>query len=165
MLIGFIVVVVILVIIGGVMAVQGTSGSSKNAVYVTEAKKVQQLISHIKGEAQFYFLRGNTYLGVGVEYLKEVEFVGPQLVETSNMSSADWIGWPQADGGFPDPYFGPYISVGGPAKDNLRIIITSLSSGEAMGIYILRKKDATIDPVYTKILEKVLGEDANYIGG
>lgn len=164
MFVGFIVVVVILVVVVGLMST-GSTDASSNGAYVTEAKKVQALLSTVEAESQFYYVRNETFTNIGVEYLAEVDFASGQLQATSNMAKVDWIGWPVADGGFPDPYTGPYIAIGGTAGDDIRLIITSIGNGKNVGIYLVKRKISDIPIEYTTILERILTDNPSYIGG
>ena len=163
MFVGFIAVVVILLVIVGLMS-SGGNQTQDGARYITEAKKVKTVTHLMSGEAKFYYVRNETFLGLTMDYFKDTEFAAEKFVPTSNMSSDDWSGWPTADGGFPDPYTGGYIKVGGPAGDDLRIIATSINDGKNLAIYLVKRKDNNIDPTYLQILEKTLASDPNFVG-
>lgn len=166
MFVGFIAVVVILLVIVALMSSGALSGSDK-AQYMTEAKKVHALFSQLQGESKFYYSQANeSYTGISMDYFLMHDFAKGLMVPNSNMVSADWEGWPAAaDGGFPDPYTGPYIKLGGPAGDDLRVVVTSINNGQSAAFHILKKKGTTVDSSYLMILEKTLAADQNYIGG
>ena len=168
MFVGFIAVVVILLVIVGLMAISGTK-NSQNSNYITEAKKVHAMLSNLEAESKYYLARSenNDFAGIDTNYLVEANFAPSHMVVNNpGMNSADWSGWPTGvDGGFPDPYTGPYLKIGGTAGDDMRIVIAPINNGKNMGIFIMKKKVNNIPPEYTKILEKELANDANYIGG
>lgn len=164
MFVGFIAVIVILLVVVATMSL-GSKGPEDAAKYMTEAKNVQSLASHIRNETQFYYVKNNTFTGIGVDYFATNKFAQNKIVATSNMASADWEGWPAAEVGLADPYTGPYIAVGGTAGDNVRFIVTSLNGGNSVGLYMLKNKAATIPPAYLKALEQAMAQDQAYIGG
>lgn len=166
MFVGFIAVVVILLVIVGLMT-SGVLSGSDNSKYMTEAKKVHSMFSHLQGEANFYYAANSeSYLGIDMNYYLKHKFAGSQMIPTSNMAQADWEGWPtNVDGGFPATYTGPYISVGGTAGDEIRLIVTSTNNGKSAAFHVLKKKVNVIPESYLKVLEKTLAGDPNYIGG
>ena len=167
MFVGFIAVVVILLIIVGLMST-GALSSGSNADYLTEAKKVQALLSNVEGEAKFYSIEGDySFKNLDMDYFTRVRFAPSNMVTANpGMSSADWEGWPtSADGGFPDPYTGPYLKIGGYAGDQIRLVVAPINNGQHAGVFILKQKVNTLDPDYVKILETTLAADPEYIGG
>lgn len=166
MFVGFIAVVIILLVIVLLMA-SGALSSSDNSLYTTEAKKVHALFSQLQGESKFYYSGNNeTYLGIGMDYFMNHDFAGQNMIASGNMASADWEGWPTGvDGGFADPYTGPYIQVGGTAGDDMRIVASSINNGKAAVFFLLKKVGTTVPEQYTITLEKALAVDSNYIGG
>lgn len=165
MFIGFIAVIIILLVVVALMSTGSNSSAQDAANYMTEAKKIQATASHIRDESQFYYTKNNTFDGISMDYFKTVDFAKGQLVATSNMASADWEGWPSTEVGFPDPYTGPYIKAGGTGGDDIRMVITSINQGKAVGLYILRRKAADLPGGYTRAIEQSMATDSAYIGG
>lgn len=166
MFVGFIAVIVILLVIVTLMASGALSGSD-NSLYTAEAKKVHALFSQLLGESKFYY-SGNdeSYLGIGMDYFMEHNFAGKSMITNSNMAAADWEGWPTGvDGGFADPYTGPYIKIGGTAGDEMRVVVSSINDGRAAVFFLLKKVGNTIPEEFTITLERALSADSNYIGG
>lgn len=167
MLIGFIVLIVFLLVIVGLMSSSSLSNDSSGTKYITEAKKIQVMLSNMENESQFYFARDETFNGIGIKYYENIGF-HPELIvpqdPSGSMSKNDWENWPD-ETYFPSPYSGPYIELKGSAAKDLRVVISPLNNGNNMGIYILKRKGSTVDPVFLKTLEKVLSSDSNYIGG
>jgi hypothetical protein len=166
MFIGFIAVVIILLVIVALMATGVFSGAD-TAEYMTQAKKVHALMSQVEGESKFYYAQNDqSYSGISMDYFLAHDVAKGQMVPSGNMASADWDGWPAAaDVPLADPYTGPYIPLGGPAGDQMRIIAVSINNGQSVAFHILKLKANTVDPIYLKILEKALASDPNYIGG
>ena len=176
MFIGFIAVIVILLIIVGFMATGGVSGSD-NSTYITEAKKAQALISNLGSETSYYYIGNETFNDLDMNYFVSHNFA-PNLVVTDNpgMAKDDWDGWPDSidsskgldadgDNELDDNYSGPYIKLGGSAGTQIRLIVGPVNGGNNAGIFILKKKDNTLDPNFVKILENTLSTDPTYIGG
>lgn len=168
MLVGFIAVVVILLVIIGIMAVNGTQGDDGGR-YAAEATKAAALISNLRDEGKFYYTRGETFNGISMKYFEDIGFAEHQMVselDNTGMSSNDWVGWPAS--GLDDPYTGPYLPLNGPVGDNMRLVVVPLNKGQAFGIYLLKKANATdaeLDPKYLKVLERTLAKDSGYVGG
>jgi hypothetical protein len=167
MLIGFIAIIVILLVIIGVMST-GTNSEGNAGKYATEVKKVQTLISNMKNEAKFYYLKTDSFKDISMKYYKDIGFADNVMVNSEDadhedMNSNDWDGWPSS--GITDPYTGSYIKLGGTAKDDIRLVIVPLSKNKAFGIYVLKRKTADIPEGYLSMLEKVLSADSSYIGG
>lgn len=166
MFVGFIAVVVILLVIVTLMA-SGALSSSDNSLYTAEAKKTHALFSQLQAESKFYYSANNeSYLGIGMDYFMQHNFAGQQMIPSGNMVASEWEGWPTGvDGGFPDPYTGPYIAIGGTAGDDMRIVASSINNGKAAVFFLLKKVGTTVPQEYTITLEKALAADSNYIGG
>lgn len=172
MLVGFIVVIVILLVIIGLMFNSGTAGADQGAKYITEAKKIGTILYHLKNESQFYYARNESYAGIDMGYFADVEFQRDLMVQTDPdgpMRKADWENWPD-ESVFPDNYTGPYIELRGSAAKEMRIVVAPLNNGENMGIFIMRRifddpADSKIDESFSRVLEKVLSSDPDYIGG
>lgn len=168
MFVGFIAVVVILLVIVGLMSSGALNSGADTAAYTTEVKKTHALFSQIQDESKFYYAANNeSYKDISMEYFKSHKFGGAQMVASGNMSSADWSGWPAAadPGSFADPYLGPYIKVGGPAGDQMRIVVVPINNGQSAAFHVLRKTVNTIPSEFVILLEKTLASDPNYIGG
>lgn len=170
MFVGFIAVIVILLVIVGLMS-SGVLGGSQNSSYITEAKKAHSLLSSMRGESKFYYAKGETFEGIGMDYYQANKFGGSQMKTDAGiggMNSADWDGWPTTSdngGVFPDPYNGYYMTLGGTAGDDYRIIVTAVNEGRNASFFILKRKGTTTPEVFGKILEKTLSSDPSYIGG
>jgi len=172
MLVGFIAVIVILLVIVGFMSSDGTGSKDGGARFITEAKKIAAMMSHMENESQFYYARVESYAGIGMDYFEDVEFQKDLMVHTDPdgpMLKEDWENWPD-ETVFPSPYTGPYIELRGPAAGEMRIIVAPLNNGQNMGIFIIKRifdnpEDSAIDPAFPKVLEKVLSFDPDYIGG
>lgn len=166
MFVGFIVVIIIILVIVVLMSAGSSSGNTNT--YTVEAKKIHSLINNMQNESKFYYASNNeSYLNIGMDYFKKYDFAKGQMVDTSNMNSADWDGWPtnDVDGGMPATYTGPYIKLDGTAGDDMRIITKSIENGKYAVFFILKNKNAVIPDEYLKALEKSLAVDSNYIGG
>lgn len=168
---GFVAVIIVLIIIAGIIAVKalGTGG----ATYAAEVKKVQELISRMKGEAKFYYLaHDESYDGFNIEYYKNYHFAENNIGSNDNMVACSetvttdcWEGMPVNADNVEDPYNGYYINLGGTAGDQIRIIAASLGGGGSAGIYIVKKKPTTVPEEYTFMLERALANDPSYFGG
>lgn len=168
MFVGFIAVVVILLVIVGFMSSGALNGGADTAAYTTEVKKIHALFSQIQGESKFYYSGNNeSYSNISMQYFLDHKFAGSQMIPSGSMASADWDGWPAAAdaGSFADPYLGPYIKVGGPAGDQMRIVVVPINNGKSAAFHILKKKVNTIPSQYVILLERTLASDPNYIGG
>jgi hypothetical protein len=166
MFVGFIAVIIIVLVITILMSLGSSSGETNT--YTVEAKKVHALMSNLQNESKFYYSgHGETYLGISMDYFKQYDFAKGQLVETSNMTDAEWEGWPtnDVDGGMPGTYTGPYIRLDGVAGDDMRIIANSVDNGKYAVFFILKRAGADIPEGYLKALERALALDPNYIGG
>jgi len=175
MFIGSMAVVVILLIVIGLMSSGSLSGST-NSSYITEAKKVQALMSNLGSEGLYYYTQGNeSFSGIDMKYFLRSRFAPELMVPTSNMDKDDWDGWPTIDKGeeldadndgeLDSPYTGPYIKLGGTAGDEMRIIVTPIDNGKHAGLFLLKKKENSIPEDYVNILEKTLANDPAYVGG
>lgn len=162
MFVGFIVVIIVLLVVVALMSSGALSGSDA-AAYLTEAKKVQTVLSHLKDESKFYYIKKESYLNVDQGYFESVNFAGSKA---ATLDSTQWDGWPTADN-WPvsGTYTTSYIPVGGPAGEEMIIVPGSVNNGANFAIFVMRKKVNTIPVEYSTILEKVLSADSNYIGG
>lgn len=168
---GFVAVIILLIVIAGIIAVKALS--TGGATYAAEVKKVQELISRMKGEAKFYYLANNeSYSGFSIDYYKKYHFAEKNIGSGDNMVACSdtvttncWEGMPVNADNVSSPYNGSYINLGGTAGDQIRIIAASLGGGTSAGIYIVKKKPSTVPEEYTFMLERALANDPSYFGG
>lgn len=163
MFIGFIAVVIILLVIVALMA-SGVFSGTKNSQYLTEAKKVHALLGHLKNESKFYYSKNETFSGISMNYFNNYDFAADLMVY-EELDSTKWDGWPVTDDAFPAIYTGPSIKIGGSAGDDMRILVAPINSGKNAGFFLIKKKDSSVSPVFTKIIERTLAGDPAYIGG
>ncbi len=165
MLVGFIAVIVILLVIIGLFSSNLLSSNSKGAQYVTEAQKVNIMLSNMNGQAKFYYGGHGSYKDISVQYFKDIGFKEAKIVNqdpSGSMDSDHWENWPT---GVTSPYTGPYIELGGSAGGQLRILVVPQNDDQNAGFFILKEKANTLDPTFLKILERTLAGDSAYIGG
>jgi len=162
MFIGFIAVILILLIIVVIMST-GVTTSGSDADYFAHASKVKALISHMKGESQFYY-SGNdqSFKDIDVTYFKDVGY-DENYIGHDTMLADEWKG-------LSEDYTGDYLKLGGPAGDNMRIVVYSTDDGQGLVIAIVGK-DADgdgevddVDPKYPPILEQVMRGDSAFLG-
>jgi hypothetical protein len=172
MFVGFVAVIVVILIIIAIMS-SGDSGKEDGAKYITEAQKVKVLMSTIKAEAQFYYSgHGESFKGISFDYFKDIAKLGkgsPDSFGNEVMKSEEWLGVDTTD---PENTTStPFFRLGGSAGDNMRLIIAPIASNLGFTVKIVGKdadQDGNVDGVpkqFLTILEKVMSEDSEYLGG
>ena len=176
MFVGFIAVVVILLIIVAIMST-GTLTGGDESKYIAEAKKVNILVSNIKAESNFYYVGHNqSFIGIDMSYFDDVGF-DKALMQTDGLLAAEWKGISS------DIAAGTTtMCLGGSAGCDMRIVVTGDTSGgndanlliiKLIGIDKVNNTtgavgaDTIIDnvpAVFTKVLEKELSNDQEWIG-
>lgn len=159
MLVGFILVIIVLLVVVGLFS-SGVLKTEDGSKYIADATKVSTVISDLESSAKFYTINGS-YDGIKGDYLKESDF-HPELLEEGTLNSDDWENWPVD---LASPYTGTYVNVGGPAGDDMKILLVPLNNGESAGIYLIKRKNNSIDPRYLKVLERILAKNSKYIAG
>jgi len=160
MLVGFIAVIIILLVIVGLFSSGTLNDKGGAGKYQTDATKALTVVGDLESSVRFYKINGD-YSTLTMDYFRDSNF-HPELIESGTMASEDWDNWPI---GLPDPYTGDYIKLGGPAGDEMRLIVVPIDNGEGASIYLMKKKVNNIDPQYLKILEKTLAKNDKYVGG
>jgi len=153
-------VVVIIILLSVAFMLTGNSANGSSARYATEVAKAGALFSDLDHQIKFYYSGTETYAGFDNKFLLDNGF-HLDKTDTGNMIEADWENWPV---GLNSPYNGSFLFLGGVAGENIRIITKDIDNGNAVGIYILKKKGVNIDPNYTKLLEQSISKNFNFIG-
>jgi len=164
MLTNLVVMAVAIVIMSGIMYVVNTN-HNKAGVYAAQVKNTVAMMSNLENATKFYYINKDSYNGLTMDYYKDFGVNKQNYVEQADgesMSSDDWDGFP-AD--LPDPYTGPYMEVGGPAHDEMRVVVLPLDNGQSFGIYLLKKKENSVPAEFTKMLEKTLATTTDFVGG
>jgi hypothetical protein len=169
MFIGFIAIIVVLLVIVAVMSISGTNTGS-GGVYQAESKKVLATISNLAAaEAPFYYVKNNeTFKDITMSYFNEVgfqtELMGNTVSDGAPMLATEWLG-------LTSDYNGHYLMFGGPASDNLRLVITNKGDDDEVMLLLILGRDIdgdgnvdNVDEAYLSSIEKTLETDIAFIG-
>jgi len=156
----FVLVIVTILIVAGLIAVMLSVFNEDVAKDNAYAGRLQSYLSAVKNESAFYFTgNNNSYAGLSLDYFKNNNIIGSDIVTGVSMDNTSWTGFPAGISSATS-----YIKT--PKEDKVRIVlITDPNDTNAFYLVQIIKNDASAsDNASADIYERALSNAEGYEG-